>query len=49
MRPQRNAGENQVRSEIASKQATGFNEAPAKCRGKHHGVEPAGAIEDGLQ
>ena len=37
MRPQRNAGENDVVPEKAGNGRPGFNEAPAKCRGKRTG------------
>ena len=35
MRPQRNAGENVVACSMPAARAACFNEAPAKCRGKH--------------
>ena len=34
MRPQRNAGENEYSLNIHFQDNEGFNEAPAKCRGK---------------
>ncbi len=34
MRPQRNAGENEFRVKLPQSRGDGFNEAPAKCRGK---------------
>ena len=50
MRPQRNAGEN-VRTPVTAAQrpAPGFNEAPAKCRGKLRGGSGAGGGSAPLQ
>ena len=41
MRPQRNAGEYLNQSFRAEPVCSGFNEAPAKCRGIHDGEQAA--------
>ena len=46
MRPQRNAGENRASGKTARCMLHGFNEAPAKCRGKPGAGFAAGLSAD---
>ena len=49
MRPQRNAGENFYDDLPMVKVGAGFNEAPAKCRGKPYRVARIGIAINALQ